>query len=71
MRLDAGQIEVMDPAMADVLRRKTPAERLAIAFGMWESARIMLLTQLAERHPEWSRERVEREVVRRMSHGTV
>ncbi len=71
MRLDAGQIEVMDPSMADVLRRKTPAERLAIASGMWESARTMLLTQLSERHPEWSRDSVEREVVRRMSHGAV
>lgn len=71
MRLDAGQIEVMDQAMAEVLRRKSPAERLAIASGMWESARTMLLTQLAERHPEWSREQVEREVARRMSHGAV
>ena len=71
MRLDAGQIEVLDPAMADVLRRKTPAERLAIASGIWESVRIMLLTQLAERHPDWSPPQVEREVVRRMSHGAV
>ena len=29
MRLDPGQIEVMDDAMAEVYRRKTPAERLA------------------------------------------
>jgi hypothetical protein len=71
MRLDAGQIEIMDQAMADVLRRKTPAERLSIASGMWESARTMLLTQLAERHRDWSLEQVEREVVRRMSHGAV
>jgi hypothetical protein len=71
MRLDAGQIEVIDQAMADVLRRKTPAERLAIASGMWESVRTMLLTQLAERYRDWSPERVEREVIRRMSHGAV
>lgn len=71
MRLDAGQIEVIDHAMADTLRRMTPAERLAIASGMWESVRTMLLTQLAERHPDWSPEQVEREVVRRMSHGAV
>ena len=35
MRLDAGQIEVIDQTMADILRRKTPAERLAIASGIW------------------------------------
>ena len=71
MRLDAGQIEVVDRATADILRRKTPAERLAIASGMWESVRTMLLTQLAERHADWSPRQVEREVVRRMSHGAV
>ena len=31
-------LEMMDDAMADVLRAKTPAERLAIANGMWRSA---------------------------------
>ena len=71
MRLDAGQIEVIDPAMAEILRRKTPAERLAIASEMWESARTMLLTQFAERHPDWRGPQVEREVVRRMSLGAV
>jgi len=57
--------------MAEVLRAKTPAERLAIAFGIWESVRTMLLTQLAERHPERSPEEIRREVVRRLSHGTI
>lgn len=71
MRLDAGQIEAVDQAMAEVLRRKTPAERLAIVFGIWESVRTMLLTQLAERHPERSPEEIRREVARRMSHGTI
>ena len=58
MRLDAGQIEVIDRAMADVLRWKTPAERLEIAFGIWASARTMLLTQLADLHPDWTAEEV-------------
>lgn len=71
MRLDRGQIEVMDPMMAVILREKSPAERLAIAFGIWESVRAMLLTQLAEMHPSWSPSQVAREVARRMSHGAV
>ena len=71
MRLDRGQIEVIDPSMVEILRRKTPAERLSIAFGMWESVRTMLLSQLAEMHPDWSLTQVEREVARRMSHGAV
>lgn len=71
MRLDPGQIEVMDDAMVEVLRRKEPWERIAIGFGMWSSARRMLTSILSARHPEWSEEQVRREVVRRMSHGTV
>ena len=38
MRLDHDQIEAMDEAMAEVLRAKTPAERLRIGFGLWSSA---------------------------------
>lgn len=38
LRLDKGQIEVVDDAMAEVLRRKTPAERISIGFGLWTAA---------------------------------
>lgn len=47
MRLDRSQIEVIDQAVADVLQRKTPADPLAIASGIRESVRTMLLTQPA------------------------
>lgn len=63
-------IEAVDPIMADVLRKKTEAERLQIAWGMWRSARDMLRTLLRAQHPEWSQVEVERETARRLSHGT-
>ncbi len=69
--MDWRRIEVMDEAMAEVLRRKTPAERLAIGFGLWRSARKLLRGQLASLHPEWDAQRLEREVARRLSHGAV
>ena len=65
------RIEVVDEAMAEVLRRKTPAERLAIGFGLWRSARKLLRGQLASLHPEWDAEQLDREVVWRLSHGAV
>ena len=71
LRLDPGQIEVMDDTLAEVLRRKTPAERIKIGFGLWTSARDMLLAYLKKTHPEWSIEMVEKEVARRLSHGIV
>ncbi len=71
MRLDPGQIEVMDDQMAEVYRQMTGAQRLAIASGMFASARRMLLSHLRATHPEWSEEQVLREAARRLSHGTV
>jgi Rv0078B-related antitoxin len=68
---DLRRIEVIDDAMADVLRRKTPTERLAIGFGLWRSAQKLLRGQLASLHPEWDSERLNREVARRLSHGAV
>ncbi|GIW54973.1 MAG: hypothetical protein KatS3mg082_1377 [Nitrospiraceae bacterium] len=69
--LDWRRIEFMDEAMAEVLRRKTPAERLQIGFGLWRSARKLFRGQLASLHPEWDTQRLEREVARRLSHGAV
>ena len=71
MRLDPGQIEVMDEQMAEILRQKTGAERLAIASSMFASARRMLLSHLRATHPEWTEEEVRREATRRLSHGAI
>lgn len=71
LRLGQGQIEVVDDDMAEVLRNKTSAERIEIGLGLWTSARNMLLAHLSRSHPEWDRDKVEREVARRLSHGSV
>ena len=65
------QLEVVDHAMAAVLRQKTEAERLQIAWGLWRSARSMLINLMQAEHPDWSEAAVNREVARRMSHGAV
>jgi hypothetical protein len=64
-------IEMMDDRMADVLRAKSPAERLAIADGMWRSASGMIEAILRAERPEWTDDAIHREVARRMSHGAV
>ncbi|MBI4287486.1 MAG: hypothetical protein HY671_03525 [Chloroflexi bacterium] len=71
MRLDRGQIEVVDSAQALILRGKTPAERLQMAVDMWEFCRRVLTTYLEQSHPEWNEEAVRREVSRRLFHGAV
>lgn len=63
--------EVLDDRTAAILRAKTPAERLAIAFGLWRFARQLILANIEHQHPDWVPERVRLEVARRMSHGAV
>ncbi len=60
----------MDDDMAEILRAKSGAERLRIAFGMWESTRRMLIYMLKGDHPDWSEERLRREVSRRLAHDS-
>jgi hypothetical protein len=63
--------EVLDDRLAAVLRAKSPAERLAIAFHMWAFARDLIWRTAARQHPEWSEEKLARHVAGRMSHGAV
>ena len=36
-------VELMAPMMAEIMRNKTPAQRLAIAFRMWNNALIQMI----------------------------
>lgn len=65
------RIEAIDYQMAEVLRAKTPAERLAIAHGMWSHARSLIQRILQTEHPDWSNEQISVQVARRMSHGSI
>lgn len=68
MRLDPGQIEVVDPEMAAVLRTKTPAERTAMAANLWEYGRDFVLASVRRQHPEFDEKEVQREFLRRFLH---
>jgi hypothetical protein len=71
MRLDAGQIEIIDDQMAEVLRRKTPAQRLEMAERMWQFAGEMIRSVLRSQHPDWSEQQIQHETARRLSHGAI
>lgn len=68
-RLDPGQIEVVDEAVAAVLRRKTPAERIAMVSQGWTVAVQWVRAAVWSQHPGWDEARVAAEVRRRMSRG--
>lgn len=65
------RVEVMDEAMAAVIRQKTGAARLQIASSLFSSARRMLLNHMRSKHPDWSEDRIAQEVARRLSGGAV
>jgi hypothetical protein len=69
-RLDPGQIEVMDDAMAEVLRKKTPAEKIELVAGCYRLARGLVEGRLRTDHPDWDDARIAAEVARRISRGT-
>lgn len=64
-------IEVVDEEMAKIYVGMTGADRLAIASGMFASARRMLLSHLRAEHPGWSEERIQREAAHRLSRGAI
>jgi len=70
-RMEPGRIEMVDDQMAQILREKSPAERIEIGFKIWTSARKMLTAHLKSIHPEWDDQQISHEVAKRLSHGLV
>ena len=66
---DPKRIEVIDPHVAEVLRRRTPAERVAMISECNRTMRLLLESGLRHQFPEWDDARVRTEVNRRMSRG--
>ncbi len=71
MRLDMGQIEVVDDEIARILRTMTGAQRLRIANDMFVSVRKAIATMLRSEHPDWDETAIMKETARRLSHGAI
>lgn len=67
--IDPRRIEVIDEATAAVLRRMTPAAKLAALNTMVVQARAMIEHMLRSAHPDWNDERLQAEVRRRFARG--
>lgn len=63
--------EILDDRMVEILRRKTPAERLEMTFAMWRFAQDLVRGSIRASHPDWSEEQVRRETARRLSHEAI
>ncbi len=70
-RITIQHLDVVDDRMAEVLRLKSPTERLAIAHGMWAHARRLMTSTIQHEYPDWPESQVSEEIARRLSHGAV
>jgi hypothetical protein len=69
-KVDIGRIEILEPEMVELLRSKTPAEKLEMVFAMNRTMRLRLEGHLRTMHADWSDQEIAAEVARRMLHGT-
>lgn len=68
-RLDRGQIEVIDDKVAEIMKTKSGMERLNMVWDAWAFFEKTIKTHLKNMHPEWTEEQIQREIVRRVTHG--
>jgi hypothetical protein len=63
-------IEVIDDQIAEVLRRKTPAEKVEMVAAANRTARLLAAAGTRYQHPNWDDLQVQEEVIRRVAGGT-
>ncbi|HZL37946.1 MAG TPA: hypothetical protein VFC78_21700 [Tepidisphaeraceae bacterium] len=68
--LDLSRLEVMDDAIAEVLRKKTVTQRVEMIFAANRTMRLRLEGHFRTHHPEWDEARLKQEIARRMSRGS-
>ena len=64
------QVEVVDDALADVLRTKSPAEKTQMMGAANRTARLLATAGVRFQHPDWDEAQVHAEVLRRVCGGT-
>jgi hypothetical protein len=64
------RIEVVDDAIAAILRRKSGIEKIRMVAGGWPLLRAMHACQVRRAHPDWDETLVQAETSRRMAHGS-
>jgi hypothetical protein len=68
--IDSARIEVVDDALAEVLRKKSPAQRIQMIGDANHTARILAAGGVRYQHPDWDDAQVQAEVLKRVCGGT-
>ena len=64
---DVSRTDLVDSRVAAILRAKSGMERLRLAHEAWELAHARLLAFLAQTHPEWDQQQIQRAIAKRLS----
>lgn len=64
------RIEMIDDQMAEILRAKSPSEKVAMISAAHSTARVLVQAGIRYQHPEWDDLRVHTEIAKRVSGGT-
>ncbi|HEY4259661.1 MAG TPA: hypothetical protein VGM98_05870 [Schlesneria sp.] len=67
--LDPRRIELLDPEVVAMLKAKSPAEKLGMAFQIQKLARGVLFSRIRSQHPEWTPQEIDKAVAQRMNCG--
>ena len=59
-------IELLHDRVIEIVRRKTPAERIAMILDANDTARSLAAAGIRYCHPDWDERRLQAEVARRM-----
>lgn len=68
--VDPRNLEVVDDQLAEVLRCKSPAEKVAMVAAANRTARLLAAAGIRFQHPEWDDSQIQAEVIRRVTGGT-
>jgi Xaa-Pro aminopeptidase len=68
--VDPKNIEVIDDQLAEILRTKTPAERVEMIAAANRTARLLAAAGIRCQHPDWDEAQIQAEVIRRVTGGT-
>lgn len=63
-------IEVIDDDLFEVLRHKSPAEKIQMIGAANRTARLLAAAGVRYQHPDWNEAQVQSEVIRRVCGGT-
>lgn len=70
LRLDRGQIEVIDDKVAEIMKTKSGMERLNMVWDAWAFFEKRIKVYLKNMHPKWTEEQIRKEIVKRVTYGS-